>query len=55
MLAAEIEHLLGFGDAANRDPERLFRPIKREKADKEIGFSGAPNSVRLPSGTSKAK
>src|SRR5438132_2341189 len=48
VLAAEVEHLLGFGDAARR-PGETATPHDQAKRRDRRSFAGAPTSVMLPS------
>ena len=47
--AAKIEHLLGFGDAADGRAGEAAAPRIRPNAATASGFAGAPTRVRLPS------
>jgi hypothetical protein len=47
--AAEIEHLLRLGEAADGRTGEAAAPHDQVEADIARGFSGAPTRVRLPS------
>ena len=49
MFAAKVEHLLGLGDTADVEPDRLRLPMISANAETARGFGGAPTRVRLPS------
>ena len=49
VLAAEVEHLLRLGDAANGRARQAAAPDDEGEGADGSGFSGAPTRVRLPS------